>query len=96
MEIVDIKENKELYLFDKTNQSRTYNVSENTKLVVYQYGINIDNDIVINQIQIYVPDAEGTFDYISEPRYNAMRLKLDPSRAFMVIGPRIIKGKVIR
>ena len=48
MEIVDIKENKELYLFDKTNQSRTYNVSENSKLAVYQYGINIDNDIVIN------------------------------------------------
>lgn len=62
-------------------------------VVIYDF---VDGDIVINQIQVYVPDAEGTFDYISEPRYNAMRLKLDPSRAFMVIGPRIIKGKVIR
>lgn len=48
MGTVNINENKELYLFDKSNQCRTYNVSENTKLVVYQYGINIDNDIVIN------------------------------------------------
>ena len=48
METVDIKENKELYIVDKTNQSRTYNVSENSKLVVYQYGINIDNDIIVN------------------------------------------------
>ena len=48
MEIVEIKENKELYLFDKSNQSRTYNICENSKLVVYQYGINIDNDITVN------------------------------------------------
>ena len=48
METVDIKENKELYIVDKTNQSRIYNVSENSKLVVYQYGINIDNDIIVN------------------------------------------------
>lgn len=48
MGTVNINENKELYLFDKSNQCRTYNVSKNTKLVVYQYGINIDNDIVIN------------------------------------------------
>lgn len=48
METIDINENKELYTVDKTNQSRTYNVRENTKLVVYQYGIDIDNDIVVN------------------------------------------------
>ena len=80
------------------NQKRPFNNAIRSKnnlglVVVYDF---VDNDIVINQIQVYVPDAEGTFDYISEPRYNAIRLKLDPSRAFMVIGPRIIKGKVIR
>lgn len=62
-------------------------------VVVYDF---VDNDIVINQIQIYVPDAMGTFDYISEQRWGSMRLNLDPTKAFMVIGTRIIKGKVIR
>ena len=80
------------------NQKRPFNnaIRKNNDLglvIVYDF---VDNDIVINQIHMYVPDAKGTFDYISEPRYNAIRLKLDPSRAFMVIGPRIIKGKVIR
>lgn len=80
------------------NQKNPFNNAIRTNnnlglVVIYDF---VDNDIVINQIQIYIPDAEGTFDYISEQRYNAMRLKLDPSRAFMVIGPRIIKGKVIR
>ena len=80
------------------NQKNPFNNAIRTNnnlglVVIYDF---VDNDIVINQIQIYVPDAEETFDYISEQRYNAIRLKLDPSRAFMVIGPRIIKGKVIR
>lgn len=41
-------EEKELHLFDKTNQEVIYNVEENATLKVYQYGININNDIVIN------------------------------------------------
>lgn len=41
-------EEKELHLFDKTNQEVIYNVEENATLKVYQYGININNDITIN------------------------------------------------
>lgn len=73
MEIVDIKENKELYLFDKTNQSRTYNVSENSKLAVYQYGINIDNDIVIN---LNGENAEVEYHY-STINYDDHKYKID-------------------
>ena len=47
--VIDIKDGCEtFYQFDVINQSLIYNVDENAKLVVYQYGINIDNDIVIN------------------------------------------------
>lgn len=47
--IIDVKERKKVfYDFDITNQDVIYNVSENSKLVVYQYGINIDNNIIIN------------------------------------------------
>lgn len=47
--IIDVKESEEVfYNFDITNQNVIYNVSENSKLVVYQYGINIDNNIIIN------------------------------------------------
>lgn len=41
-------EEKELHLFDYEDQDVTYNLEENSKLLVYQYGINISNDIVIN------------------------------------------------
>ena len=47
--IIDVKESEKVfYDFDITNQDVIYNVSENSKLVVYQYGINIDNNIIIN------------------------------------------------
>lgn len=47
--IIDVKEREKVfYYFDITNQDVIYNVSENSKLVVYQYGINIDNNIIIN------------------------------------------------
>ena len=47
--IIDVKEREKVfYDFDITNQDVIYNVSENSKLVVYQYGINIDNNIIIN------------------------------------------------
>ena len=47
--IIDVKESEEVfYNFDITNQNVIYNVSNNSKLVVYQYGINIDNNIIIN------------------------------------------------
>ena len=47
--IIDVKEREKVfYDFDITNQYVIYNVSENSKLVVYQYGINIDNNIIIN------------------------------------------------
>ena len=46
--IIDVKESEEVfYNFDITNQNVIYNVSNNSKLVVYQYGINIDNNIAI-------------------------------------------------
>lgn len=49
MKEIDIKENQRVfYKFDKTNQEMIYNVYENSKLVVYQYGIDIDNNIIIN------------------------------------------------
>lgn len=41
-------EKKILHIFDYENQDNTYNLEENAKLVVYQYGINISNNIVIN------------------------------------------------
>ena len=52
------------------NQKNPFNNAIRTNnnlglVVIYDF---VDNDIVINQIQIYVPDAEGTFDYISEQR----------------------------
>lgn len=47
--IIDVKESEKVfYDFDITNQDVIYNISENSKLVVYQYGINIDNNIIIN------------------------------------------------
>ena len=47
--IIVVKEREKVfYDFDITNQDVIYNVSENSKLVVYQYGINIDNNIIIN------------------------------------------------
>ena len=47
--IIDVKEREKVfYDFDITNQDVIYNVSENSKLVVYQYVINIDNNIIIN------------------------------------------------
>lgn len=47
--IIDVKKSEEVfYNFDITNQNVIYNVSNNSKLVVYQYGINIDNNIIIN------------------------------------------------
>lgn len=47
--IIDVKESEKVfYNFDITNQNVIYNVSNNSKLVVYQYGINIDNNIIIN------------------------------------------------
>lgn len=47
--IIDVREREKVfYDFDITNQDVIYNVSENSKLVVYQYGINIDNNIIIN------------------------------------------------
>ena len=41
-------EEKELHLFDKKDQEVIYNVEDNATLKVYQYGININNDITIN------------------------------------------------
>ena len=37
-----------LHIFDYEDQDIIYTLKENTKLVVYQYGINISNNIVIN------------------------------------------------
>ena len=37
-----------LHIFDYEDQDIIYNLKENAKLVVYQYGINISNNIVIN------------------------------------------------
>lgn len=48
MEIINVKKDELFYEFDKTNKKIIYNVDENSKLVVYQYGIDIDNEVVIN------------------------------------------------
>lgn len=48
MKEINIKGEKTLYEFDTTNKDITYNISENSKLIVYQYGIDIDNNIIIN------------------------------------------------
>lgn len=48
MKEVNIKGEKTLYQFDTTDKDITYNISENSKLIVYQYGIDIDNNIIIN------------------------------------------------
>lgn len=48
MKEVNIKGEKTLYQFDITNKDIIYNISENSKLIVYQYGIDIDNNIIIN------------------------------------------------
>lgn len=37
-----------LHIFDYEDQDIIYTLEENAKLVVYQYGINISNNIVIN------------------------------------------------
>ena len=41
MKEVNIKGEKTLYQFDITNKDIIYNISENSKLIVYQYGIEI-------------------------------------------------------
>lgn len=48
--IITIPKDKsiELHLFDYNDKSVTYNLEENSKLVVYQYGFDINNDILIN------------------------------------------------
>lgn len=48
MKEINIKGEKTLYEFDTTNNDITYNISENSKLIIYQYGIDIDNNIIIN------------------------------------------------
>lgn len=48
MKEINIKGEKTLYEFDTTNKDIIYNISENSKLIVYQYGIDIDNNIIIN------------------------------------------------
>lgn len=48
MKEINIKGEKTLYEFDTTNKDITYNISENSKLIIYQYGIDIDNNIIIN------------------------------------------------
>lgn len=47
---VTVSKNSErvLHLFDYENQNITYNLESNAKLVVYQYGFDISNYIVIN------------------------------------------------
>ena len=61
--IIDVKEREKVfYDFDITNQDVIYNVSENSKLVVYQYGINIDNNITDwSKIKTDVKDSLGDF-----------------------------------
>lgn len=48
--IVTIPKNEkiELHLFDYQDKKVTYNLEENSKLVIYQYGFDINNDIVVN------------------------------------------------
>ena len=48
--VVTIPKNEkvELHIFDYQNKKITYNLEANSKLVIYQYGIDIDNDITIN------------------------------------------------
>ena len=48
--IITVSKNEEkiLHLFDYENQDVIYNLDNDSKLVVYQYGINISNNIIIN------------------------------------------------
>lgn len=48
--IVTVSNNEEkiIHVFDYDDQDITYNLDKNSKLIVYQYGIDIDNNIVIN------------------------------------------------
>lgn len=47
-EIIKNNQVKELHLFNYNNQNIIYNLETNSKLIVYQYGFDIDNNIVIN------------------------------------------------
>ena len=72
--IIDVKEREKVfYDFDTTNQDVIYNVSENSKLVVYQYGINIDNHIIIN---LHGENASVEYHY-STINYDDHKYKID-------------------
>ena len=48
--IITIPKNEciELHLFDYQDKKVTYNLEENSKLVIYQYGFDINNEVLIN------------------------------------------------
>ena len=48
--IIAIPKNEkiELHLFDYQDKNVVYNLEENSTLVIYQYGFDINNDVVVN------------------------------------------------
>lgn len=46
--VIEDNQEKIIYSFDTCDIDITYKLNKNSKLVVYQYGININNNIVVN------------------------------------------------
>lgn len=46
--VIEDNQEKVIYSFDCCDVDITYKLKRNSKLVVYQYGININNNIVVN------------------------------------------------
>lgn len=73
--VITIPKNEsiELHLFDYKNKKITYNLETNSKLVIYQYGIDIDNDVTIN---LNGKNAEVEYHYstinYSNHKYNIL------------------------
>ena len=59
------------------------------------YDIDGSGNVIIKAVQIYVPDAEGTYDYISAKKVGKRKLRLDKSQSFMQLIPSISGGRVI-
>lgn len=60
--------------------------------IVIVYNM-IGNNMLIDSLQVYVPDVDRTFDYISKDKLGSRRLSLNKSRSFLTIGPNMLGNK---
>lgn len=70
--IINIKKDEEIYLFNKNDNQKIYNISENVTLKVYQYDVDCSSNIEIN---LNGNNAEVEYHY-STINYNDHNFKI--------------------